>query len=163
MMGAYILTPRRPLILGSASGNLYMNLKPNLNLPDLIGLLASDEKKPPYSPMPIETTGSKRGHPARYGYHHCRSCPLRQITLRKSSFGNVQDLRGIRFSDSLTDSISCSATGATALLQRVSQAVDAFCTPQCHFSHIQITAVTATLSILLQLVLNYTSFTLALP
>lgn len=38
MMGVYILPPKRPLIVANASGNLYMNL----NLPDLIGLLASD-------------------------------------------------------------------------------------------------------------------------
>lgn len=73
--------------------------------------------------MPIKATGLKQGHPARYGYHHCRSCPLTTITLRKSSFGNVQHLRGIRFSDSLTDSISCSAAGrwwATAESHRLS-------------------------------------------
>lgn len=53
MMGVYILSPKRPLILDSASGNLYMNSKLNLNLPDLIGLLASDKKKLNY-PMHIE-------------------------------------------------------------------------------------------------------------
>lgn len=48
------------------------------------------------------------------------------------------------------------------LLQRVSQADDAFCTPQCHLSCTQIIAVTATLPIVLHMILSPAAFTLAL-
>ena len=110
MMGVYIPSPNRLLILDRASHNLNMNVKLKYK-PTRSDLVAEFGQKKLNPPMPTEAAWSRLGHPARYDCHHFRSCPLAQITLRKDGFGNVQDLRGIIFSVSLTDSISYSATG----------------------------------------------------